>query len=194
MNKKLIGILSTLALLNIACSPQDNSSANPITSEAATTSNLAASSAATASTTETSTNPEAGSPEADSPEAGNPETTNPSASEFLNTYWKLILLRDTEIIADEQQTEPHIIFNAENRISGSDGCNRMMGTYTLDGSKLSLSQIATTMMACMKGNEQAEAFKSALGNVATVSIHADQLELRDETGLVLARFSAVAQP
>lgn len=183
MNKKLIGILSTLALLNIACSPQDNnstSSANPITSEAATTNSLAA----TASNTETSSNPA----------ADNPETTNPAASEFLNTYWKLILLRDTEIVAGEQQTEPHIIFNAENRISGSDGCNRMMGTYTLDGSKLSLSQIATTMMACMKGNEQAEAFKSALGNVATVSIHADQLELRDETGLVLARFSAIAQP
>lgn len=42
---------------------------------------------------------------------------------------------------------PTLSFNADGRISGSTGVNRMMGGYELAGDRLSFSQMATTMMA-----------------------------------------------
>ena len=46
-------------------------------------------------------------------------------------------------------------------------CNRMMGSYTLVGSKLTFSQIAGTMMACPEGMDVERAFHTALGRDAT---------------------------
>lgn len=37
---------------------------------------------------------------------------------------------------------------ADGRIAVSNTCNRMMGSYTLDGAKLTLGDMASTMMAC----------------------------------------------
>ena len=41
-----------------------------------------------------------------------------------------------------------LAFSEEGRISGSTGCNRMMGGYSVDGGKISFTPIATTLMAC----------------------------------------------
>ena len=35
--------------------------------------------------------------------------------------------------AGEPNRQPHLVFSAEGRISGSTGCNRLTGTYQLDG-------------------------------------------------------------
>jgi heat shock protein HslJ len=43
------------------------------------------------------------------------------------------------------QREPHLIFHAaEGRITGSGGCNRISGTYTLDGSSLEIGRVVST--------------------------------------------------
>lgn len=126
----------------------------------------------------------------------NNQTTDTSTSiptsTLKNTYWKLILLMDSEVVVTENQREPHIILDKDNRVAGSDGCNRMMGSYTLAGDKLSFGQLAGTMMACINGGEQAKIFTDTLAKVAAYSLNGDQLELRDETDLVIARFKAVA--
>ena len=175
MNKTLIGILSTLVLLNTACSPQQDATPNSST-QSSTASNQVM----------TDTSPDIAVTPA--------ETPSPPNGELLNTYWKLILINDTEVTVAENQREPHIIFNAESRVSGSDGCNRIMGSYLLDGDKLTLDEMAGTKMACAEGAEQTQAFNDALMKVAAYTVHSDQLELRDATGLVVARFKAVALP
>lgn len=175
MNRKLLGFLSAVILLNSACSPKQEETASNATQSSAVSSEAPVAAASEAATTPA-------------------ETPSPPNGELLNTYWKLILLNDTEIIVSENQHEPHITFNAENRISGSDGCNRMMGSYLLEGDKLTLGEMAGTKMACAEGAEQTQAFNEALTKVAAYSVHGDQLELRDATGLVLARFKAVALP
>ncbi len=188
MNKRIIGVLAAVIFLNTACSKEENippSYTNASTNASATnagTTNATSGASSAASSTEVieSTLPEPG------------DATSPAASEFLNTYWKLTRLNDTEITVSEKEREPYVVFNSEKRIAGSDGCNRLMGAYALEGDKLTLSQIASTMMACAEGSEQADAFKKALEKVASFTIHADQLELRDNTGLVIARFKAVA--
>lgn len=176
MNMKLLGLLSTVILLNTACSPkQEEASNTTIQSSSSASAETALAISSVANVTPA-------------------ETPSPPNGVLLNTYWKLILLNDTEIIVSDSQREPHIIFNAENRVSGSDGCNSIMGSYLLEGDKLTFGEMAGTKMACAEGAEQTQAFNEALTKVATYSVHSDQLELRDATGLVLARFTAVALP
>lgn len=179
MNKTLLGILSTVVILNTACSPKQDAAPNSSaqSSSAASTSSTAA---IVTTATEAAVTPA--------------ETPSPPNGELLNTYWKLILINDTEVTLSENQSEPHLTFNAEGRVSGSDGCNRMMGSYLLEGDKLTLDEMAGTKMACAEGVEQTQAFNDVLTKVATYTVHSDQLELRDATGLVLARFKAVALP
>lgn len=177
MNKTLLGILSTVVLLNTACSPkQDEAPLSTIQSSSAAMS----SASAEAASSEIAVTPA--------------ETPSPPSGELLNTYWKLILVNDAEVTVVDNQREPHITFNAENRVSGSDGCNHLSGSYLLDGEKLTLNELAATRMACAEGEEQTRAFNEALTKVAAYTVHGDQLELRDATGLVLARFKAVALP
>lgn len=175
MNKTFLGILSAVVLLNTACSPKHDETPN--------------------STTQSSSMPAAATASTSSVAAIMPtEPTNTANSELLNTYWKLMVINETEVTVADDQREPHLVFSAENRVSGSDGCNRLMGSYQLESDKLTLGEIAGTKMACTEGAEQTQAFNDALTKVAAYNLHSDQLTLNDANGLVIARFKAVALP
>lgn len=45
-------------------------------------------------------------------------------------------------------TQASLEFLADNRLAGSNGCNRIIGSYALSGEGLSFSQLAGTRMAC----------------------------------------------
>lgn len=183
MNAKIIGVLSALVLLNTACSREENTPPSySNTSVANTASSLTANSVGAAGS----------SAEAEVIEStmAEPADTDTTASELLNTRWKLTQLNGADLNTGEKEREPHIIFNADNRISGADGCNNIMGTYTKEGDKLGLSKIASTMMACAEGGEHANEFKQSLEKIATYSVDGEQLTLRDEKGQVLMQFTA----
>lgn len=182
MNTKILGMLLTATLLNTACSKEENRPPSYTN-----TSTTAVASESTATTNATSSTEVIESTLADQ------ESTDTTAAEFLNTHWSLIVLNGEDITFDEKERKPHVIFNADNRISGSDGCNSIMGTYTVDGDKLTFSQVASTMMACAEGGEHAHDYKNALEKTTTFDIHSDQLVLHDEKGLAIARFKAVHQ-
>ena len=89
------------------------------------------------------------------------------------------------------QPEPHLILNSmTGRATGSGGCNRMTGSYELSGDRLSLGQMAGTLMACTEGMETERAFLDALGRVKGWRIAGQQLELLDAAGNMVARFEA----
>jgi len=93
-------------------------------------------------------------------------------------------------VADNQR-EPHFILQSDQkRVAGSGGCNRMMGSYTLDGSKLTVSQMAGTMMACAQGMDVERAFHAALPRVASWRIDGEKLELFDAEGASVAEFES----
>lgn len=187
MNLKMISLLTPLILINTACSPQKDE-----TPGSAAQSSVASSAAAATTYSETAATP--------AEMASSSVTAPPSVMEnsnevaLLNTYWKLIQLNNNDVTVVDNQREPHLVFAAENRVSGSDGCNRLMGNYTLTEDKLELSQMAGTKMACMEGMEQAQAFTEALGKVASFSLLGNELEFRDAGNLLIARFQAVALP
>ncbi|NEV62244.1 META domain-containing protein [Thiorhodococcus minor] len=77
------------------------------------------------------------------------------------------------------------------QLSGNTGCNRITGSYTLDGSILTLGKgLAATQMGCPPPlMAQEKAVIRALRQVATVYRNGPSLELRDSAGAVLLRFS-----
>jgi hypothetical protein len=55
-----------------------------------------------------------------------------AAASLENTEWKLIRLDDTPIHAASERQEPQLLLNPESRrVSGSGGCNRLLGSYEL---------------------------------------------------------------
>lgn len=115
-----------------------------------------------------------------------PPTTKTTAT-LENTYWKLLQLGTEPVAITDPQREPYLTLNAEQkRVSGYGGCNRMMGSYTVDGDKLAFGQMAGTMMACVDGMQTESAFHKALGTVARYRIVGEKLELFDPSGASVA--------
>lgn len=114
-----------------------------------------------------------------------------TSAELLGTYWKLTYLGDVKAIPFADQREPHIVLYRDNRVTGSDGCNLLSGSFRLDQDRLAFSQIAMTLMACTQGSDQEQSFKQVLGSAARYRTVNGFLELLDEDGVILARFEAI---
>jgi len=108
-----------------------------------------------------------------------------------DTYWKLTYAGDQAVSPVEGQPEPHIVLRSEEeRVAGSDGCNRLVGGYSVDGDDISFGQMASTMMACPGGMDVASRFAGALGTASGWRILGRHLELTDAAGTLVARFEA----
>jgi heat shock protein HslJ len=89
--------------------------------------------------------------------------------------------------------EAHLQFHPQSRVSGSDGCNRITGTYELRADRLTFGQMAGTQKACLKPAGTQGPFRDALKNASRFTIAGDRLELFDATGTRLAAFAAGTQ-
>lgn len=108
-----------------------------------------------------------------------------------NSYWKLTQLGGTAVVA-ERQREPHFILHPESgRVTGSGGCNGIIGNYQLNGDRLSFSQLAGTMRSCHEGMEAERNFLATLQKGGRARIAGQRLELLDGGGQIAARFDAV---
>ncbi len=77
------------------------------------------------------------------------------------------------------------------RIEGSGACNRLMGSYEVNGHALHFKQVATTMMACPGDvTNQEHGLLAALGETESYHIHNSTLTLLGRDAKVLARFEA----
>ena len=84
---------------------------------------------------------------------------------------------------------------ADGNVSGSAGCNRYMGQYTLSGKKIEFSSpMASTMMACPEPvMNQENAYFQALVAAKSFTVKGDQLILKDSGGSVVASYKAQSQ-
>ncbi len=104
-----------------------------------------------------------------------------------DTEWTLVKLDGKAVIAAPKPA--YLLLNsASHRVSGSGGCNRLVGSYELAGSRLKFGQMASTRMACAQGMETEQALQQALGEVSTWKITSGRLELFDSGGKLLATF------
>lgn len=60
------------------------------------------------------------------------------------TSWRIISIDGQAVLGDR----PAELRFEGNRVSGSAGCNRLTGSFTSDGSRLTVAQVAMTRMAC----------------------------------------------
>ena len=66
--------------------------------------------------------------------------------------WLLVQLGDQPVGAGgAPRRDAQIVFDRDGRVSGSGGCNRFSGGFVRTGSRLQISQLAATKMACLDG-------------------------------------------
>lgn len=87
-----------------------------------------------------------------------------------DSSWMIEKINGKPVISGQEA----ILSFSEGRISGTAGCNRLMGGYSQTGDKLSFQTIAVTMMACQPALMQQErAVLDALGTGVSIE-HKDQ--------------------
>lgn len=130
---------------------------------------------------------------AEAPAASAPEVGAPTLE---GTNWLLESLagadgQTTAALADVQVTA---LFVA-GRVGGSGGCNNYGGSYTVDGSSLSVGPLASTMMACVGPvMDQETAYLSALQSAASYAIVDGKLQISDAAGLVVLTYGVQVLP
>jgi copper homeostasis protein (lipoprotein) len=112
---------------------------------------------------------------------------------LLDVHWSLTVLNGGSVgagMSGATRDASLTLHSKDQRVSGSGGCNRLVGSYTHDGGALRFGQMAGTMMACPEGMETEKEFLETLPRVTGWRIADAHLELLDAGGAVLARFEA----
>ncbi len=112
------------------------------------------------------------------------------------TRWKLIQIGGIPVTPADYQHDPFIILQSQShRLTGSGGCNRLTGSYSLeDTDTIVFSGLASTRMACAKGMDLEQKFTDNLEQVKTWKIDGQQLDLLSGDGSPMARFQAQPPP
>ena len=115
-----------------------------------------------------------------------------SGRPLQSTYWKAIELAGKPIPAQSGTREVHLVFQADGRMSGSDGCNRIAGAYEVNEDRIAFGQTIGTRMACQGTGEIEQGFRAALKDANRWRIADERLELLDAAGGRLAVFEGRA--
>ncbi|MDP2028337.1 MAG: YbaY family lipoprotein [Thiobacillus sp.] len=107
-----------------------------------------------------------------------------------NTYWKLIAIGDRPAQVQPNEREAYVLL-LDGRVSGSSGCNKLIGGYTLRApNELHVGPLSSTRMACLPDMMEQEASLIAVFARATgYRITGDMLDLI-EGDRMLAHFEA----
>lgn len=132
------------------------------------------------------------------PNANTAQTTAPRSMAtpppLRGTLWALQALQDGDgpnLSQPPGKPAELLLASDQERVSGSGGCNRLMGGFRLSGEQLSFSKLASTQMACPPDLMAFERrYSEALGRVRRWSIDKRNLLLQDERGRTLLLFIA----
>lgn len=110
----------------------------------------------------------------------------PSAPAMLpGTTWTVVSVGGEFVDATNP---PTMDFAADGALSGTTGCNQFSGTYTVDGSTLTVSPLNMTMMLCEGPVGDGEAlFAPAIQGATAWAIDADGNLLLSGAGDILAK-------
>jgi heat shock protein HslJ len=94
--------------------------------------------------------------------------------------WRLVELNGSAAAPPDAARRPWLRFNVDSsRVSGSGGCNRMSGPFTVSGEALKFGALISTKMACADQalNQQETAFFGALQSTDRFVLSGDTLKL-----------------
>ena len=75
-------------------------------------------------------------------------STQTQGQEILDKEWILVKIKDAKVSYSRGKT-PWIKLS-EGKVSGFSGCNRMIGSYTLEGETLTFNALGGTKMLCLE--------------------------------------------
>ncbi|MCB9419172.1 MAG: META domain-containing protein [Ardenticatenaceae bacterium] len=100
------------------------------------------------------------------------------------TDWVLNGIAQNDAVTSTSIDTDITIKFADGQVGGNAGCNSYGGSYQTDGSKLTLSGLASTLMACAEPdrNQRESEFLSALNTVTQFRTDMNQLILSNDAG------------
>ncbi len=110
-----------------------------------------------------------------------------SSSPLVGTNWRLTSP------ANGSRTVPSLQLSSEGRVAGSDGCNRLVGSYTLNNDRIGFGALATSRMSCSAMNGRDANFQRAVTETAQWRISGSQLQLLAEDGRLLLRLQRTSE-
>ncbi|WP_411875302.1 META domain-containing protein [Vulcanococcus limneticus] len=127
------------------------------------------------------------------PNTSSSPTSRPMAPLSLRgTLWRLQALQDSSgpTLIEPPGRPPELLLAVDQeRVSGTDGCNRLIGAFQLAAEELSFSRLASTKMACLPEVMAFERrYSEALAKVRRWSIDKRNLLLQDAAGRTLLLF------
>lgn len=132
------------------------------------------------------------------PTTASAPTTLPAGSAYiqhvplLHTRWILSQIDQTAVVVDQPESQPFIQLSVDqhsNRLMGMGGCNRLMGSYLLDGKNVTFA-VASTKMFCQDQYQIERQFLVGLSKTTSYQISGHTLHLMDQAGNVLLRLTA----
>jgi heat shock protein HslJ len=117
----------------------------------------------------------------------------PKTAALEGRYWRASELAGLQVTSPNPTREAYLQFETGGRVSGSDSCNRIFGSYQLNGDAITFGQMMGTQMACQNTGDVERAFREALKSSARISVVGDRLELFDGSGKRVALFVARTQ-
>lgn len=108
--------------------------------------------------------------------------------------WKLASFEGHDLAGIPNDRLPYLQFDVETHaLSGYSGCNRIVGSFTVQGSQLHLSPLGMTMMACPETALPEHTFMAAVQTVNSYAIENGKLKLLHD-GTLVATFTATSSP
>ena len=116
---------------------------------------------------------------------GGSPTDGPGDVGLANTSWTVTSLAGVPTVGPAR---PTMTFSADGRVSGNSGCNQYSGTYRTDGSSITITNIASTMMMCAgPGADVEKLFLKGLNSATAWQRTEDgQLEIAAAVAIVAA--------
>jgi heat shock protein HslJ len=113
-----------------------------------------------------------------------------SKATIEGSWLTLSVLYDDAIRSVILDTELTAEFTAEGTVSGSGGCNRFTGEYTVTGDEISIGPLASTRMACESEevSRQEAAYFAALESATTWEQTGNELILKNDAGQMAVTF------
>jgi len=82
----------------------------------------------------------------------------------------------------DAQGQPQLVLAEDGSLSGTDGCNRLTGSWTEQGSTVDFGQVASTLMFC-------EGVDTWLVDLATGTVDGSTLHILDADGVEIGTLS-----
>lgn len=115
------------------------------------------------------------------------QIVSPLTMPLEGTFWQAIVVGDREVSLFALPG-PYLVFERTGRISGSDGCNRLVGDFDVNGDAVTFARIESTHMMCVGVHDLQRMFDRALTDAQRLGIVGNQLLLFDASNRPLAIF------